>query len=353
MIAIVNNYPNISNTIKKIFRKALNILETVRCFEVNRLYSSYMKQLTKFIFCSFLLLLNRNDLFEHGGIIEFDKAIKIDSTNSSYYNIRGTAKFGLRNYVGAIEDYSKAIKYDSSFILAYENRIFAKIKIDDHKGIISDCNQLIKLDPNNADYWYQRASAKRSLLDLKGAEEDYYIAKTIQESDKISDELSLYDYNKRGLQKYMLGDYVGAIKDYDQAIELSLDTIDVDPIKKFGRTIACRDAYSSRGNAKTMIKDYHGAISDYNNAIKFGNNEKTDHNYFNRGLAKANLGDIRGAILDFDEAIRLTPDFANAYFTRGYVKLQSGERDSACLDWSKAGELGFSKAYDMIKEYCN
>jgi len=30
-----------------------------------------------------------------------------------------------------------------------------------------------------------------------------------------------------------------------------------------------------------------------------------------------------------------------------------GQKDSGCLDLSKAGELGYFKAYETIKKYCN
>jgi tetratricopeptide (TPR) repeat protein len=61
----------------------------------------------------------------------------------------------------------------------------------------------------------------------------------------------------------------------------------------------------------------------------------------------------QGAIKDVDKAIELTPDFADVYYIRGNAKAQMGNMDNACLDWSKAGELGYSKAYERIKENCN
>ena len=41
------------------------------------------------------------------------------------------------------------------------------------------------------------------------------------------------------------------------------------------------------------------------------------------------------------------------YINRGLAKLGLGQKDSGCLDFSKAGELGYSEAYQSIKEYCN
>ena len=66
-----------------------------------------------------------------------------------------------------------------------------------------------------------------------------------------------------------------------------------------------------------------------------------------------NSQDYNGAILDYNKAIELDPNNSNSYIKRGFAKYQMGLKDSACLDFSKAGELGEAKAYDLIKQYCN
>lgn len=37
---------------------------------------------------------------------------------------------------------------------------------------------------------------------------------------------------------------------------------------------------------------------------------------------------------------------------RGECKIKLGDIEGACLDFSKAGELGYEKAYDEIEKYC-
>ncbi|MDA9332749.1 tetratricopeptide repeat protein, partial [Saprospiraceae bacterium] len=60
-----------------------------------------------------------------------------------------------------------------------------------------------------------------------------------------------------------------------------------------------------------------------------------------------------GSIADYTKAIEIDPNYAKAYLNRGRSKLMLGQKDSGCLDLSKAGELGYGKAYEVIKEYCN
>ncbi|MDB9394841.1 tetratricopeptide repeat protein, partial [Microcystis aeruginosa] len=85
-----------------------------------------------------------------------------------------------------------------------------------------------------------------------------------------------------------LGDYQGAIADYNQAINIKPDYA---------------LAYNNRGNAKYDLGDYQGAIADYNQAI----NIKPDYAlaYYNRGIAKYDLGDYQGAIADYNQAAQL------------------------------------------------
>lgn len=70
------------------------------------------------------------------------------------------------------------------------------------------------------------------------------------------------------------------------------------------------------------------------------------------GDAKLRLEDYKGAIADYSKAIELNPKNAKAYYSRGLAKLLMGQKDSGCIDLSKAGELGYDKAYDAIKEDC-
>jgi len=49
----------------------------------------------------------------------------------------------------------------------------------------------------------------------------------------------------------------------------------------------------------------------------------------------------------------LEPEFAEAYFNRGLTKIFLDDVEGGALDLSRAGELGISGAYNIIKRYCN
>jgi S1-C subfamily serine protease len=110
------------------------------------------------------------------------------------------------------------------------------------------------------------------------------------------------------------------------------------------------NAYNNLGIAKGHLEDYREAIQDYNKAILL--NDDCIDIYSNRGTAKHDIGDYQGAIYDFTKVIEFNPKCIGAYINRGIEKFILNDKSGACLDWSKAGELGESKGYDLIKEYC-
>jgi hypothetical protein len=148
--------------------------------------------------------------------------------------------------------------------------------------------------------------------------------------------ISAKTYFTWGYTKSDLGDYKGAIADYDTAIRLKPDY-----------TIA----YNNRGNAKNDLGQHSAAIADFDTAIRL----KPDladaymprHTTvaelrrtcsvnilppsqimippYNRGNVKGMLDQYFAAIVDYDSAIRLKPDDAKAYLHRGFAKNDLGQ----------------------------
>jgi len=70
------------------------------------------------------------------------------------------------------------------------------------------------------------------------------------------------------------------------------------------------EEYIKKGITKYNLQDYRGAIVDYTKAIELYPDYAMA--YCGRGLAKYNLQDYRGAIADYTKAIELDPDYAIA-----------------------------------------
>jgi len=150
-----------------------------------------------------------------------------------------------------------------------------------------------------------------------------------------------FDYSTEYQSNYQKGEYEKSIEILNEAI------------LKFPNN---RMFYVDRGLAKSQLKLYVESIIDYSEAIRL--DSTTGVAFFYRSQAKVNLKDLRGAISDLDIYIRnlnklgLTFDLGQAYYNRGMLHLQIDKNENGCLDLSKAGELGVSRAYEMIQKYC-
>ena len=76
--------------------------------------------------------------------------------------------------------------------------------------------------------------------------------------------------------------------------------------------------YFNQGVEKYEVGNYQGAIADWNKAIEI--NPQDALAYYNRGLAKYDLGDHQEAIVDYNKAIEINPQYSLAYLNRGAAK---------------------------------
>jgi protein O-mannosyl-transferase len=155
-------------------------------------------------------------------------------------------------------------------------------------------------------------------------------------ADEIKNNSTIFlPFWDRGNLRVSLGDFKGALNDFNKAIEIN------PKISKL---------YNVRGNVKASLGEMLGAVQDFNKAIEINPNFTEAIN--TRGSAKYFLGDKEGAVEDYSKAIVLNPKFTEAYNNRGMAKKYLGDTYGACQDWTKAANLGNKKAYDLIQKYC-
>lgn len=73
---------------------------------------------------------------------------------------------------------------------------------------------------------------------------------------------------------------------------------------------------------------------------------------YNLANSYAKGGDMDQAIAEYTLLINQGGDLAEAYFNRGLLYIYQGDTQRANYDLSKAGELGITDAYNIIKRYC-
>ena len=108
--------------------------------------------------------------------------------------------------------------------------------------------------------------------------------------------------------------------------------------------------YYKQGIEKIKLGDYRGAIADYNKAIELNPDDAAF--YFNRGSATNKLGDYQGAIADYTKAIEINPKYGAFYYNRGVAKNFSGDPQGACIDVRKAYSLGYKRSLKFVRNKC-
>jgi len=120
------------------------------------LHSSLQSQTYKELFYAGSIKYQKGDY--KGAIIDYSKAILLNSNNFEPFLLRGLAKIELGDFRGAILDYNQAIQINPNYDEAYINRSYAKAKLNDFTGQILDLNFAIKLKPSPENY-IERAKA--------------------------------------------------------------------------------------------------------------------------------------------------------------------------------------------------
>lgn len=109
-------------------------------------------------------------------------------------------------------------------------------------------------------------------------------------------------YYKEALKQIDENNLYGAQTNLSKALEIKHDFV---------------KAIKTRGSVRNRLGNYNGAIQDFNNAISL--NASDGDLFYGRGFAKLALQNYPDAVSDFCKAIRLNPEDLDAYHQRGYA----------------------------------
>lgn len=136
------------------------------------------------------------------------------------------------------------------------------------------------------------------------------------------------------------GDYLKALKDFDQALKLQPEN---------------GDFYYSRAQVYSRMDNTDAALADFAKAVEFINSE------FGRSVAfseRAKIyqaqGKLDDSLKDYGEAIKLAPEFAYHYANRAAVYFEKQEYQKAIVDYSEAIRIDPRNPYflsDRAKTY--
>ncbi|HEV2666090.1 MAG TPA: tetratricopeptide repeat protein, partial [Blastocatellia bacterium] len=150
---------------------------------------------------------------------------------------------------------------------------------------------------------------------------------------------STEDFFKRGVARYLQGDLEGAMRDFDRAIDLAT-TLSPGSVAANHIGVIVPEAaviHYNRGVIRYDLHDWDGAIADFDEALML--NPHRVMALIKRGNARFNKGDLDEAINDFNQAIRLDPRSVIAWNNRGLAWQNKGKLDAALSDYARALEL--------------
>ncbi len=111
------------------------------------------------------------------------------------------------------------------------------------------------------------------------------------------------------------------------------------------------------GNTRARVRDQVVRQYDYTDAVgdmKAAAEIVPDlpYVYYNLGNLYCLSAEHINSIENYTKAIEIYPYMGDAYFNRGLVLIYLKDKEKGCIDLSRAGELGVSDAYGVIKKYC-
>jgi tetratricopeptide (TPR) repeat protein len=169
---------------------------------------------------------------------------------------------------------------------------------------------------------------------------------------------------QKAIQKTDMKLFDNAKKDYSRIVALYPDCAlvyfamgvdlceEMDMLSRFNET----EQYTTVSNTYKVVQTtrnekYQAALAAFTKIIQMEPDFALA--YYNRAFVKYKLQDFSGAVDDYNMAIQLDPDMPDFYYNRGLLLFCLSNKVNACQDFSKAGEMGITDAYTLIKLYCS
>ena len=228
---------------------------------------------------------------------------------------------------------------------------------------ISLWNDVINKYPNSVIAYNNRGTAKVDLGDYEGAIIDFNNSILLEPNYPGS-------YNNRGVAYFKSKKFQLAITDFQQAINLDAENLKAyfnkglvyEHLEDNNHAISNFDivntlqpdffqTYKKKGDIYLFkLQNYISAISEYSKALALNPLHFEITN--NRGVAKHKNGKLKEALIDYEKAAMLSPENAIVYFNLGMIKIELGKEEMGCKDLYQSLKLGYKNAETEINKNC-
>lgn len=279
---------------------------------------------------------------------------EMEARTGTYRVDKSTRKKSERN----IEDYNKLIVDDEQ---AEPDGYASEIR-----GRVQNRQTELKCLPMYILAFYRAEHPTRRYVPYSKAVEDFSALNRLEQPLLVCSEEVPLDSGRIGMHQdrivrdivldnscqLVLDNYI--VRDFETAMSV-LDSLIVsrhvpEPLFHFLRAqVRTSQIEAQPINESELRLRYMEILQDY----KFCSNAIADFPYaaYNMGNTYMKLKDYPSAVEAYTEAIRRDAGMPEAYFNRGIAFIQSNDTEKGLADLSRAGEMGFYQAYNLIKKH--
>lgn len=222
------------------------------------------------------------ELVENGENTDENPPIDLDYLN------RGRCYYYLEQYDTALENLDVSIELYTDTEIAYAIRGFIFYRIDDVENAEMNWDTAKEIDANAVDSDLREGNYLLEAENFRQATIVYTEATILAPNDYRG-------YYLRGLAHQLLGNDITAIQDFDRALEIRPDFVDV---------------YNARGVSHFNLGELEKAKEDWQ---YFLDNSELISGYVNQGNLLLDSGEYELALTRFSTAIVLDPELPEAY----------------------------------------
>jgi len=224
--------------------------------------------------------------------------------------VRGIERYQVGDLTGALSDFNDALRIDAACVEARTNRGVIRHDLGDLTGALADFDEALRVNPRHTATYCNRAKIRRAMGDGDGANADLDMSLAIRGD-------SAYVRGSRGFHRVMQRDFLGAITEFNAAIEIDARY--------------CW-AYIGRGNARYHLLDMTPANLDFRTAFTI------NPDFYATTRSKTTLADSRdskGTFADCERHFERDADDFLALARRGLLLLMLDRDDEAQQDFDR------------------
>lgn len=256
-------------------------------------------------------------------LIDYKKAISLDSTRAEYYSAIGDMLFENKDLDGSVQWIGKALELNPDDRKAHLKLAKMFLYVEEYNQALKEINNVLRQDVYDPEGYYLKGMVYKSLQDSGKSISSFLTALQVEPTYRDAMIQLGIMYGAQGDEK--------ALKYYDNAF--NMDTTDVFPL--YARGVFYQD-----------LENFELAKQEYINAIykdRFYLNS-----YYNLGFIYLQQDSAQKAFRQYDILTKLDPQDPEAYFHRGLSYEAMGKTEEAIIDYKQA--LVFDETYQDPKE---